>query len=191
MADLYTRPLTPETWPDFADLVAANGGVWGGCWCMGFHEKGEGWGVSAEANRRDKEALVRAGQAHAALVYDGPACVGWCQYGSPMELPRLKNLKAYLTAAGRLPDWRITCFFSGKGHRNAGVARAGLMGALTLIAQAGGWTVEGYPEETEGRKVAGSFLFNGALSMFEAAGFARDRKIGKHKWVVQRTVAAE
>jgi hypothetical protein len=27
---------TPETWDDFAALVEANNGVWGGCWCMGL-----------------------------------------------------------------------------------------------------------------------------------------------------------
>jgi GNAT superfamily N-acetyltransferase len=32
-----TRLLTPDTWDDFAALVEANNGVWGGCWCMGFH----------------------------------------------------------------------------------------------------------------------------------------------------------
>ena len=35
-----TRLLTPETWADFAALVEANNGVWGGCWCIGFHPEG-------------------------------------------------------------------------------------------------------------------------------------------------------
>ena len=29
-----TRLLTPRTWDDFAALVEANNGVWGGCWCI-------------------------------------------------------------------------------------------------------------------------------------------------------------
>ena len=33
------------------------------------------------------------------------------------------------------------------------------------------------------------FLFNGALSTYEQLGFIRDRKIGKHRWVVTRAVA--
>jgi len=37
-----TRMLTPETWEDFAALVEANNGVWGGCWCVGFHPEGLG-----------------------------------------------------------------------------------------------------------------------------------------------------
>ena len=33
--------------------------------------------------RAEKECRVREGRAHAALVYDGPTCVGWCQFGPP------------------------------------------------------------------------------------------------------------
>jgi hypothetical protein len=35
-----TRLLTPDTWDDFAALVEANNGVWGGCWCIDFHPGG-------------------------------------------------------------------------------------------------------------------------------------------------------
>jgi len=34
-----------------------------------------------------KARLVREDAAHAALVFDGETAVGWCQYGSPEELP--------------------------------------------------------------------------------------------------------
>jgi hypothetical protein len=33
-----------------------------------------------------------------------------------------------------------------------------------------------------------SCLFNGALSTYEKPGFVRDRKIGKHRWVVTKVV---
>ena len=32
------------------------------------------------------------------------------------------------------------------------------------------------------------FLFHGALSTYERLGFERDRKIGKHRWVVSTRV---
>ena len=187
---LATRPLTHETLPDFARLVEAHHGVWGGCWCMAFHAKGPGWGVSTDANRAEKEALVQAGRAHAALVYDGGDCLGWCQFGPPAELPRIKNLAAYRAAAPTLADWRITCLFVAKAHRGKGVASAALTGALAEIARLGGGLTEAFPEDTTGRKASASFLFNGNLSMFEAAGFVRSRQIGKHNWVVTRTVPA-
>jgi GNAT superfamily N-acetyltransferase len=184
------KALDAGTWPDFVALAEAHHGVWGGCWCMAFHAKGPGWGVSGDANRADKEALVRAGAAHAALVYDGVNCVGWCQFGAPAELPRIKNLRAYQLGGAARADWRITCFFVAKAYRGKGVSGAALAGAVQLIARCGGGMVEGFPEDTAGRGVASAFLFNGALSTFEAHGFTRDRPIGKHKWLVSRNVTA-
>ncbi len=35
------------------------------------------------------------------LVYDGDECVGWCQNGSPVELPNINNPKAYARGLGR------------------------------------------------------------------------------------------
>ena len=108
--------------------------------------------------------------------------------GSPEELARIHNQRAYLAADPALPDWRITCFFSGSGHRGSDVASAALKGAIDQIKKLGGGRIEGYPEDTEGRKASPAFLFNGALSTFERVGFKRSRLIGKHKWVVTRTV---
>lgn len=178
------RALDESTWTDFARLVERHNGVWGGCWCMGFHPKGEGVGD----NRARKECRVREGKAHAALVYDGDVCVGWCQFGSPEELPRIKSQRAYAEGFVALPDWRITCFFVDKEYRGKGVAVRALEGAIELIASMGGGTVESYPETVEGRKTSGSFLFNGTASMFERLGFRRDRPIGMHRWVVIKEI---
>ena len=68
------------------------------------------------------------------------------------------------------------------------MATAALAGALDLIAGLGGGTVEGYPEDAA--SVPAGFLFNGAASTYERLGFVRDRKIGKHRWVVVRVVEA-
>jgi hypothetical protein len=87
-----------------------------------------------------------------------------------------------------LPDWRITCFFTGKGLRGRGVANAALTGALAEIARFGGGTVEGYPEETDDRTLSGSFLHTGPMAAFENHDFTRTRQIAPHRWVVTRTV---
>jgi len=88
-----TQPLTPETWADFAALVEANNGVWGGCWCIGLHS--DGFQGSAAANRDAKRAHVQNGTVHQILVYLDGQCVGWCQYGPTAEVARIKNAKAY------------------------------------------------------------------------------------------------
>ena len=145
---------------------------------------------SPAAKKCAKEQLVKTGNAHASLVYDEGECVGWCQFGTPEELPRLHNQRAYLATDPVLPAWRITCFFAGKGHRGQGVAGAAIEGAVQQIKQLGGGRIEGYPDDTQGRKASAAFLFNGRLSTFEKLGFKPERKIGKHKWVVTRTVRA-
>jgi GNAT superfamily N-acetyltransferase len=179
------RALDESTWPAFAALVERNNGVFGGCWCIGFHPEGADMATPA-LNRRRKLDRVRAGTAHAALVFVGEDCVGWCQFGAPDEVPRIKSRAAYERGRTASPDWRIACCYVGKGHRRQGVAASALAGALDLIAGMGGGTVEGYPEDAGA--VPAGFLFNGALSTYEQLGFIRDRKIGKHRWVVTRVV---
>jgi GNAT superfamily N-acetyltransferase len=185
---METRPLDTTTWPDFAALVERHNGVWGGCWCMGFHTEGVGRGRTVALNRECKETRVREGRAHAALVFDGERCVGWCQFGPTDELPRIKHKRAYLAEPSPVPDWRITCFFTDREYRGTGVAALALGGAVAEIARAGGGSVESYPEDTGGRTVSGSFLHNGTLRLFESHGFTRTRKIGKHRWIVIRQV---
>lgn len=187
MTSRYTvQPLDESTWNGFAALVEANNGVFGGCWCMGFHPEEDSHADAPVPKRERKLDRVRAGTTHAALVFDGEDCAGWCQFGAPAEVPRIKNRKEYEKELVELPDWRIACNFVGKGHRRQGVATAALAGALELIADLGGGRVEGYPEPADA--VPAGFLFHGALSTFEKAGFTKDRQIGKHRWVVIKDV---
>jgi len=187
--DYDTRPLTPETWPDFAALVEANNGVWGGCWCMGFHPEGLSRDSTVAGNRAAKRAHVDNGTVHQMLVYDGAECIGWIQYGPPAEVATIKNAKAYQKDLGDLPDWRIGCVFTGSRHRRSGVARAGLAAVLDAIAEAGGGVVEAYPEQVEGRDPQrGAYLHTGPETLFEEYGFARDRRIAKWRWVMRATV---
>ncbi len=180
-----TRPLDASTWDAFADLVERNNGVYGGCWCIGFHaayQRGMG------DHRGLKEQLVRTGNAHAALVFDEQGrAQGWCQYGSPDELG-LKHERAYRKDPPPPARWRITCIFVDKRHRGQGIARAGLEGALTQIAAAGGGLVEAISETTAGREAQGRFLFSATVELFEQYGFARVRQVGKHAWIVSRDI---
>ena len=156
---------------------------------MSFHPEGFDRNRTAAQNRSDKQVRVREGRAHAALVFDGETCVGWCQFGPTEELPRIKAARAYAEGLTVLPDWRITCFFVDKAYRRKGVAAAALAGAIEQIGRLGGGMVESYPEEAEGRTVSSSFLHNGTVAMFEQQGFARVRRIGKDRWVVAKTLA--
>jgi GNAT superfamily N-acetyltransferase len=185
-----TGPLTPDTWDDFARLVEANNGVWGGCWCMGFHPEGFSRAEAPGGNREAKREHVRNGSVHQMLVYDGDACVGWCQYGSPAELPNIKNRKAYDKDLTTPPDWRIGCVFTDSRHRGRGVGRAAVTAALDAIRTAGGGVVEAYPEQVEGRPPQrGAYLHTGAETLYADLGFVRDRRIAKWRWVMRLEIS--
>ena len=127
-----------------------------------------------------------AGTTHAALVFDGDRCVGWCQFGTPQELPRIKFAKAYRSVESPEPHWRITCFFVDSAYRKQGVAATALRGALREIARHGGGVVESSPEDADGRKVSSSFLYTATVAMFEAQGFTRTRQLGKNNRLVTK-----
>lgn len=188
---LTVKALGPDTWGAFSALGERHNGVWGGCWCTWFHrapgEKGQG---SAEATRALKHRLVDEGRAHAALVFDGEVAVGWCQYGTPEELPNIYHRKEYEAGLERLPDYRLTCFFVDRRYRRKGVSAVALRGALDLIARAGGGVVEAYPQDTQGKKTSASFLYNGTRSLFEQAGFDYTRPKGKNHCVMSKTVGS-
>ncbi len=185
MSAFSVKRLSLDTWPDFGALVGRHNGVWGGCWCLGFHPEGKEPGPHRQEQKRCR---VRDGTAHAALVFDGDLCVGWCQFGSPEELTRIKHLREYREKVTDLPDWRITCFFVDRGYRGKGVSAVALAGALAEISRLGGGTVESYPEDAGGRKISGSFLYNSHISIFERNGFERAHRLGRNHWVMSKFV---
>lgn len=184
------RPLSPDTWDAFADLVERHNGIFGGCWCIYFHPDCAERGQSAQGNRELKKQLVSGGQAHAALVMIGDEAVAWAEYGTPAELPNIHHRKQYLAEADLEPDYRITCIFVDKRYRRNGFARVALDGALAQIAEAGGGVVEGYPHEIGEKRMNNSFVYNGTRTMYEDAGFEFIRSKGLRNTVMRRSVEA-
>ena len=186
-----TKPLTPDTWDDFAELVEANNGVWGGCWCMGFHPEGVGAGRTREGNREAKRGHTVRGSVHQMLVYDDDgACVGWCQYGSPAELPNIKNPAKYEQGSGS------SCRTGGSAASSPGAstASAGSLGPPWPAR----WRRSGPPAAASWRRIRsrpidrkpqrGSYLHTGPEELFTEFGFVRDRQIAKWRWVMRAEV---
>ena len=171
-----TRPLDPSTWDAFAELVERNNGVFGGCWCMGGYPEGLSR-TDAEENRARKYRRVQDGAAHAALVFDEQGLAqGWCQYGDPEELARVKHRRAYEEEPPPRPDWRIQCFYVDRRHRGQGVARAALEGALEQIAALGGGRVEAISERAEPERAVLAFY-----SPEQIESLARSLATGAHR----------
>jgi hypothetical protein len=199
MGEYIVKPLGPQTWDAFARLAERHNGVWGRCWCTwldcigqprlsadpAFAQKGPG----PAGNRALKERLVNESRAHAALVFAGDEAVAWCEYGPPEELPNIYHRKHYEASLDQLPDYRLTCFFVDRDYRREAMAGVALQGALSLIAQAGGGLVEGYPHDIRGQKMSASVLYNGTRSLFEQAGLSYVRPKGKNNCVMRKVVS--
>jgi hypothetical protein len=186
MDEHVVRALTAETWDPFARLVERHGGIFGGCWCTWFHTMHSEKTFTPEGNRELKHRLVLEGRAHAALVFHGEEAIAWCQYGSPAELPNIYHRKEYEATVDVSPDYRITCLFVDKKARRGGLSLIALRGALDLITESGGGTVEGYPHDTSGSTV--STLYSGTRTLFESAGFTYIRPKGTRNCVMRTEV---
>ena len=126
----------------------------------------------AVRNHQEKRKLVEKGCAHGILVYEGREPVGWCQYGSREELPRVNSSPRYRSLAlenGAEKMWRITCFVVDKEYRRRGAASVGLRAALEAIRMKGGGLVEAYPVSKTDQ--GSNYIYSGTVSMFEKAGF--------------------
>ncbi len=195
-AGLEIRPLDADTWDAFVALCDRHGGGgFGGCYCTWFHRAVHGGATkdgpppSADRTRLYKQDRVANGNAHAALVFDADVAVAWAQYGSQDELPGISHRQDVAAAGADWADWRITCVFVDRAYRRRGVARVAIDGALSLIAAAGGGRVESYPQDTAGRTISASFLYNATRSVFEEAGFEYVCGKGKNHCIVRTTVA--
>ncbi|MCG7310320.1 GNAT family N-acetyltransferase [Brachybacterium sp. ACRRE] len=179
-------PLGPRTWDPFAELVERNRGIFGGCWCIGYHPEC-GQHIDHRATKRER---VMSDAAHAALVLDADGlCQAWAQYGSPEELAGIKHRREYDKEPPKVPDWRLACVYVDPKHRGQGLARFAADGALDLMAASGGGTVEAISETTVGRSAQGRFLFTATAELLEDLGFEKLRQVGKHAWIMTRSVA--
>lgn len=196
-----TEELSKETWPDFVELFSQKNG-WDHCWCMHFHRphrlpKNEWLRTRAERgerNRREKRELVEKGCSHGILVYAEGRPVGWCQYGTRAELPRIDNRRTYraLEPEGTEQLWRITCFAVLKNYRQRGIASAALKAALEAIRNKGGGFVEAYPITGWKSYAFGNESTHGTASMFEKEGFKVVAPFGRTRFsthvLTRRTV---
>ncbi len=187
-----TKELSLRTYHDFEKLAVKQGG----CWCMYYQRsKPVGTGMSiadrARINKRDKETLVRQGRSHAILVYEGETPVGWCQYGTDKELPRIDAGRGYKkvgrpSGAERL--WRITCFFVDRKYRGKGVAKIALKAALQSIGRKGGGIVEAYPVVSKKMAAVPEWRWFGTPSMFRREHFTEVAPLGTSGVLMRRVV---
>jgi GNAT superfamily N-acetyltransferase len=170
--DLDIRPLIRERLPDLAALFGQGGDPkW--CWCSFYRVRGSSWqNASAAGNRRVLEKAVDEldGRAPGLVAYRNGEAIGWVSLGPRDDYERLQHSKV-LAPIDERPVWSIVCFVVGRAARGQGVAAALLDAAVEYARQHGATLLEGYPVETDGKRIPSANAYKGTLGMFERAGF--------------------
>ena len=174
-ADLDIRPLTPETWDALAALFA-EGGDPARCWCIFYRDRASGASpAQAPGNRQRLQELTNTQAAEGGVapglvaLRDGRA-VGWVSVGPREDYDRLEHSRVMARVDDR-PVWAVVCFVVSKAARGQGVGGALLEAAAQYAREHGATLLEGYPIETEGKRVSSASAYNGTRGMFERAGF--------------------
>lgn len=177
MSQFDVQPATAERWDDL-QRVLTGGGDGKSCQCMWPLLTGREWSSTPVAERRRllRAELDAEDRAPGLLAYDGPEPVGWVRVGPRPPLRRLTRSRIVTTGSQESLDdstvWAVSCFSVRREHRKRGVVGTLLDAAIDGARAGGARILEAYPFATTVGTRSSNELYVGALSTFEAAGFA-------------------
>jgi GNAT superfamily N-acetyltransferase len=176
--------LTASTWPLAEALFSSSKTVeW--CFCTWFMQ------TNAEMKSGDNRAVLRArlGSPIGLLAVDGEEAVGWVAVAPRAAYSRLGRSKITAPVAEDISGvWSVTCFYVHRAARRQGVTSLLLDAAVSYAAEAGATSVEGYPIDTDGRKLQAGELYHGRLEMFLDAGSEVVERRGTRRALVSRAL---
>lgn len=168
-----TRPVTPDRFEDFADVINKNRRP-KHCWCLSHRltrkEVEELGGTGTTAREKAMRALCERHHPPGIVTYLDGQPVGWCNIGPRSEITRLANSKLMLPVDD-LPVWSIVCVVVRSGYRRRGVTQALIEGAVGYAASQGAPAVEAHPVDPGHKRMDLTMAFVGTRAMFEKAGF--------------------
>lgn len=169
MSTWQTRPLTAETFEDFADVVNPRRRATH-CWCLSHRLPLKDVEALGQGSReRAMRCLADRGPAPGVVTYRDGEPVGWCSVSPRAAIPRLQASRL-IRPVDDTPVWSIICLVVRSGRRRQGVVGHLLDGAVEYAASQGAPAVEAYPVDPEGRMDT-TMAFVGTVSMFRRAGF--------------------
>jgi ribosomal protein S18 acetylase RimI-like enzyme len=129
------------------------------------------------------KALVDSGRSPGLIGYRGKVPVGWVSLAPRQEYAKLAS-SPVMKPVDDQPVWSIICFVVPSEFRGQGVAKALLAGAVTYARRQGAQVVEAYPVDKPTRS-NDDFMWFGAMSMYQQAGFVEVARRRPHRPVVR------
>jgi GNAT superfamily N-acetyltransferase len=167
---LEVHPLTSGRFSDFERVLGPHG-AYGGCWCMYWRLKRPEFNARhGEGNRQAMHDLVEGGDVPGILGYLDGRPVGWVSVAPRAVFPTLNNSRI-LKAVDEQPVWSINCFYVTSRNRRKGVSAELIKAAVRFAVEHGAQIVEGYPVDPQNKEYPDPYIYTGALSAFQQAGF--------------------
>jgi GNAT superfamily N-acetyltransferase len=175
--NLTVESVDADNWDGVRAVVGTTGDA-AGCWCQWFKVSGSEFRVLSRPELAERlRASVEEGSPGVLARIDGEP-VGWSAVEPFSAYPVLGRSPITRRLDGDPADpWAVTCFVVRTEHRQKGVARALLRGAVEHARERGAATIEGYPVDPGVRpSLTNSERYHGTVSLFESAGFALVRR---------------
>jgi hypothetical protein len=183
---LEVHPVTKERWPDLVELF--DRAIVRTCFCMFYRKTGAGTGVGLQ-NRRAMKALVDRDTVPGLIGFVNGVPVAWVSLGPREGYTKLRRSPVMKPVDDR-PVWSIVCFLRRPEGPWPGPVRADAPGSRGLPRSCGARLVEAYPVDKD-RPSHPDFMFFGAKSMFDRAGFREVARRRPTRPVVRRELRPE
>jgi GNAT superfamily N-acetyltransferase len=190
---VVTYPATSDRFQDVATILAPRKPDTPACWCLTYRlSSAENGRLTPRERPQHLADLCARDVAPGILAYVDGHPAGWCAVGPRSDFARLRTSRT-IPKIDDAPVWSIVCFIVRAAHRRKGVAHALIEGAVEYAASCGATVVEGYPVDTEGARISGSFAYVGTVPLFERAGFTRvietsSRSGNRSRWLMRRAL---
>lgn len=114
-----TRPVTPDRFEDFADVINRTRRV-NHCWCLSHRLQDAEIEQLGDGNREQAmRRLCERDHPPGVVTYRDGEPVGWCNIGPRTEITRLARSRL-IRPVDELPVWSIVCVIVRPGHRRTG-----------------------------------------------------------------------
>ena len=177
------RPVTRDRWDDLVEMFDRS--IVRTCFCMYYRKTGSGTGPGRE-NRTAMKALVDRGIVPGLIGYEDGVPVAWVSLGPREEYSKLARSPVMKPVDDR-PVWSIVCFFVAREARGRGLARRMLRAAQEYARSNGARLLEAYPVDKD-EPSHPDFMFFGAKSMYDRAGFREVARRKPTRPVVRKTL---
>lgn len=96
ISEIIIKPLTVETWDDFAALFGSRGAC-GNCWCMAFRLKKKDFeaGKMNDANKNSMREIVTSRKPAGLLGFYQDKPVAWCAFAPREDFLRLEYSRVH------------------------------------------------------------------------------------------------